>query len=260
MIDRLCFKRLFLLFCIAVNGILLIQCKQGTAVEKAQSIVDDAIHAHGSKIFDESSVEFKFRDKYYKSTRLNGKYLYTRFWEENGSVIHDELSNTGFIRHVGQTMVVLDSKKIDAFTSSVNAVFYFFGLPFNLNDPAVIKEYLGEVTLKDKKYDKIKVKFKPNEADKLIHDDTYVYWFGQSDHMLDYMAYDYVEPDDQGQRFRQAINRNKINGLTVQDYINFKPMNDSIPMLPEKMDEAWTNGQLQELSRIINENVKVTLK
>jgi hypothetical protein len=238
----------------------IFSCKESAPEDKAQSIIDAAIKAHGSKIFDHSTVQFKFRDRNYKSVRSDGKYVYSRFWDSLGTVIHDELSNTGFIRHVGQTMVNLDSKKITAYTNSVNGVFYFFALPFNLNDPAVIKEYLGEVTLLDKKYDKIKVSFKQNEADRMIHDDTYVYWFNKEDHLLDYLAYDYTEPDEKGLRFRQAINRRKINGLVVQDYINFKPKNDSIPIPVERLDEAWAGNQLQELSKIINELVKVTKK
>lgn len=240
--------------------LLLFTCKDSEPTDKAQSIVDAAIKAHGSKIFDRSTIQFKFRDRNYKSSRQDGKYIYSRFWDSLGTVIHDELSNNGFIRHVGQTMINLDSKKIESFTSSVNAVFYFFALPFNLNDPAVIKEYLGEVTLMDKKYDKIKVSFKQNEADRLIHDDTYVYWFNKDDHMLDFLAYDYTEPDEKGQRFRQAINRRNVNGLIVQDYINFKPKNDSIPILVTNLDEAWAGNQLKELSKIINELVKVTKK
>lgn len=243
-----------------VGLIVMLSCNESDPKDKAQSIVDAALKAHGSKIFDHSTVQFKFRDRNYKSVRSDGKYVYSRFWDSLGTVIHDELSNSGFIRHVGQTMVNLDSKKIIAYTNSVNGVFYFFALPFNLNDPAVIKEYLGEVTLLDKKYDKIKVSFRQNEADRMIHDDTYVYWFNTDDHLLDYLAYDYTEPDEKGLRFRQAINRREINGLVVQDYINFKPKNDSIPIPVERLDEAWAGNQLQELSKIINELVKVTKK
>jgi len=254
------YKLVFAICAIFLGITLFGHCKNPGSTDKAQAIVDASIKAHGSKIFDRSVVQFKFRDRNYKSSRLDGKFNYSRFWDSLGTVTHDEFSNTGFIRHVGQTMVNLDSKKLDAYTNSVNAVFYFFALPFNLNDPAVIKEYLGEVIIMDKKYDKVKVTFKPNEGDKMIHNDTYVYWFNQDDHMLDFLAYDYTEPDEKGLRFRQAINRRNINGLVVQDYINFKPKNDSIPMPVANLDEAWAGNQLQELSNIINELVKVTKK
>ncbi len=235
-------------------------CQKAQTVDQAQKIVDQAIKAHGGKIFDQANVEFKFRDRYYKSSRMNGKYRYERFWDSLGIIIHDELSNSGFIRHVGETMVILDSKKIDSYTSSINGVMYFFGIPFNLNDPGVIKEYLGEVTLMAQRYDKIKISFEADPTNRLIHDDTYVYWINKDSHTIDYLGYDYTEPDDKGTRFRQAINARMVSGLRVQDYVNFKPINDSIALAPEDLDQAWIGHQLVELSKIINENVKVTLK
>ncbi len=239
---------------------MFMACTPGSKTDPAQHFIDQACKAHGSELFDRSTIEFKFRDRNYKSSRLNGKYRYERFWDSAGVIIHDELTNGVFVRHVGQIMVKLDSKKINSLLNSVNAVFYFFALPFNLNDPAVVKEYLGEVTILDQRYDKIKITFKPNPNDRMIHDDAYVYWVNKKGHTIDFLGYNYTEPDEKGSRFRQAINRRKIQGLTVQDYINFKPIIDSIPMLPEDLDQAWVGNQLQELSKIINENVRVTLK
>ncbi|MEP7322194.1 MAG: DUF6503 family protein [Saprospiraceae bacterium] len=241
-------------------SLMFLSCGEKESADPAQRIIDKAIKANGSKIFDHSTVEFKFRDRYYKSTRTEGNYRYERFWDSTGIIIHDELTNAGLIRHVGQIKVILDAKKIDAYTNSVNSVFYFFALPFNLNDPAVIKELLGEVTLLDQRYDKIKITFKQNPSDKMIHEDVYVFWINKSNYYIDYIGYYYVEPGETGTRFRQAINRRKINGLTVQDYINFKPINDSTSIEVPDLDQAWVNNQLKELSRIINESVKVTLK
>ena len=249
-----------MLACIVFACIALSSCGEKESSDPAQRIVDKAFKAHGSNIFDHSIIEFKFRDRYYKSSRMGGKFRYERFWDSIGTTFHDDFDNNGLIRHVGQTKVILDEKKINAYTASVNSVLYFFALPFNLNDPSVIKEYLGEVTLLDHRYDKVKVTFKPSPNDRLIHDDIYVYWFNKKTHFIDYMGYSYVEPDEKGTRFRQAINRRKINGLTIQDYINFKPINDSIPPAVSDLDQAWVGNQLKELSRVINESVKVTLK
>jgi hypothetical protein len=242
-------------------AICLWACQEQKPVDKAQAIIDACIQAHGSKLFDRASIEFKFRDRNYKSSRKDGLYSYSRFWDSAGVIIHDQLTNTEFTRHIGEINAHLTPKKMDAFISSVNAVFYFFALPFNLNDPGVIKEYLGEVTLQDKRYDKIRIRFTVNPGDRMIHDDTYIYWIDQKDHWMDYIAYAYTEPDEEdGVRFRVAINRRKINGLTVQDYINYKPISDSIQYKIEDLDQAWAGNQLKELSKIINENVRVTLK
>ena len=48
--------------------------------------------------------------------------------------------------------------------------------------------------------------------------------------------------------------------MIVQDYINFKPINDSIPIPVQDLDMAWVGNQMQELSRIVNESVKITPK
>ena len=244
------------MLCIAA----MLSCGVKESTDPAQRIIDKAIRAHGSKIFDQSVIEFKFRDRNYKSTRSFGHFRYERFWDSTGTVIHDELTNNGLIRYMGNAKPILDAKKIDAYTASINSVLYFFALPFNLNDAPVIKEYLGEVTLLDQRYDKVKITFRPNANDKMIHDDIYVYWFNKKSNFIDYIGYSYKEPEETGIRFRQAINRREINGLTIQDYINFKPINDSVQTAVQDLDLAFAGNQLKELSRIINESVKVTLK
>ena len=253
------FKTIWYLW-ITVAAILAGCTSESSSTDPAQRLVDQAIKAHGVQLFDHASIDFKFRDRYYKSTRTNGKYRYERFWDENGVLTHDELTNSGFSRLINSKVVNLTSKDIDKFSNSVNAIFYFFALPYNLNDPAVIKEYLGEVTLMEQPYEKVKISFKQNESDRMIHDDIYVYWFHKKNHTLDYMGYSYTEPDESGLRFRQAINRRKVNGMIVQDYINFKPINDSIPIPVQDLDMAWVGNQMQELSRIVNESVKITPK
>ncbi|HNR07765.1 MAG TPA: hypothetical protein PKM27_10665 [Saprospiraceae bacterium] len=239
--------------------LLFYQCGPAGDEKDPQYLADLAIKAHGSKVFDQSIIEFKFRDRYYKSTRKDGKFIYERFWDSVGTVIHDVLDNRGFSRIVDQTEVILDAKKKEAFSNSLRGVFYFFGLPFQLNDPPVIKEYLGEVMLMEQPYHKLKIRFKPDPADQLIHDDVYVFWIHKKNHTVDYLAYSYTEPNERGLRFRQAINPRKIEGLRVQDYINYKPIRDSSSLKVEDMDMAWAGNQLTEMSRIINENVKIRL-
>lgn len=253
-------KRGFYLFLAALwSWLLLNNCKPAGDEKDPQYLADQAIRAHGSKIFDQSIIEFKFRDRYYKSTRLDGKFIYERFWDSLGTVIHDVLTNQGLTRIVDQTEVVLDAKKKEAYSNSLRGVFYFFGLPFQLNDPPVIKEYIGEVILMEQPYHKIRIRFKTDPADQLIHDDVYVFWIHKKNHTVDYLAYSYTEPDDKGLRFRQAINPRMVEGLRVQDYINYKPIQDSSALKVEDMDMALAGNQLTEISRIINENVKIRL-
>lgn len=71
---------------------------------------------------------------------------------------------------------------------------------------------------------------------------------------MDYLGYRY-HTDGGGMRFRKAIHPRRVNGALVQDYINFKPEDESIDI--HDLDELFNEGQLKELSRIINENVAI---
>ncbi|MEO0474056.1 MAG: DUF6503 family protein, partial [Bacteroidota bacterium] len=79
----------------------------------------------------------------------------------------------------------------------------------------------------------------------------------QKDHSLDFLAYSY-ETEGGGYRMREAINRRMINGVLVQDYINYKPVDEENVVL-EELDQVYEKGGLEELSRIINEEVYVTV-
>ena len=71
---------------------------------------------------------------------------------------------------------------------------------------------------------------------------------------IDFMAYSYLT-DGGGVRFREAINRREIKGLLIQDYVNHAAdKNTTLDKLPKLFEE----GKLENLSMIINENVRVT--
>ncbi|MEL7530725.1 MAG: hypothetical protein AAFN10_05425, partial [Bacteroidota bacterium] len=66
--------------------------------DKAQSIIDLSIEAHGGKRFANSSYQFDFRGKTYNWSTENGQYLYTRTFKDSMGLIRDYLSNDGFYR------------------------------------------------------------------------------------------------------------------------------------------------------------------
>ena len=74
---------------------------------------------------------------------------------------------------------------------------------------------------------------------------------------MDYLAYLY-HTDGGGMRFREAINPRRVNGVLIQDYINFKPEDESMDI--NNISELYENGELEELSRIINEGVAISIK
>ncbi|MEO0474144.1 MAG: DUF6503 family protein, partial [Bacteroidota bacterium] len=132
---------------------------QPPAASKAQQIIDAAINAHGGQYYDNLSVRFRFRDKSYDGSRNFGKYTYRRTFTDSLGLVQDELTNTQFVRNIDGIEAELPAKKIRAYSNSVNSVFYFFFLPFGLNDAAVNKESLGTASLNGQIYDKVKVYF-----------------------------------------------------------------------------------------------------
>jgi hypothetical protein len=232
---------------------LLLACNPAPS---AQEIVDKGIEAAGVQQLKNSSATFVFREIDYTYKMSNGGFEYTRSQQDSlGNTIKDVLTNDGLQRFLENEQVEITEKKQAAFSASINSVIYFAFLPMSLNDAAVIKEYKGLSNIKDIDYHKVKVTFKA-EGGGEDHEDEFYYWFDAKDYGLDYLAYNYREDDGQGVRFREAFNQRIINGVTIQDYRNFKPAEKTNFEL-ETMDQAFEKNQLTLLSVIELELVYV---
>jgi hypothetical protein len=219
---------------------------------KAQAVVDQTIAAHGGEKFEALKIAFDFRGRHYTAVRQGGLYTYTRSFTDTTGRVEDRLSNEGFIRKVNGRPVDLPAEREKAFSQSVNSVIYFALLPFGLNDPAVQKEYLGETTLQQEPYHKIRVTFAP-EGGGVDYEDEFIYWINQKSHQVDYLAYRY-QTDGGGLRFRKAYQPRVVAGLRFQQYINYEPADPQADLAG--MDKLFEAGQLKELSRIELENIR----
>lgn len=219
----------------------------------SQKVIDQCIKVHGGKAFTKAHYSFDFREKSFIYKRNKDQFQYTRtFIDKKGDEIKDVLTNEKFVRSVNSKVAVLDDKKRRAYSDALNSVHYFAFLPYFLNDAAANKKYLGLTTIKNIPYHKIQVTF-TEEGGGTDHDDVFVYWIREGDFTLDYLAYSY-HVNGGGVRFREAYNQRQVGKIRFQDYVNYKHQNKSFPV--EKMDEAFENGQLKELSRIDLVNVK----
>ena len=115
----------------------------------AQTIVDKAIEKACNGNCDHAEVSFTFRDKAYKSKRLEGAYILERITNDSTGIIRDELTNEGFTRSVNDIVLQLADTTALKLSNSVNSVHYFSQLPYGLNAPAVQKELIGTDTIKD---------------------------------------------------------------------------------------------------------------
>ncbi len=224
-------------------------------VFNAQEIVDKTVEVSGGDKFNTSTISFDFRDIHYKAIRNNGLYQYERFIADSIGQIRDVLSNDGFKRYINEKEAIVVDSMAAKYTRSVNSVHYFSVLPFGLNDAAVIKEYLGEVTIKNKMYYKIKVTFS-QEGGGDDYEDVFVYWIGKEDFKADYLAYSYMDsPTELGLRFREAYNERYVNNLRFVDYNNYKPEANITDLF--MLDSLFDSGKLKLLSKIENVNIKV---
>ena len=236
-------------------------CKE-ESLSDPQVIVDKAIEAHGGLEYENISAEFDFRDRHYTVDRKggrHGKFTYTRTTIDTLGVIKDVLIQArDFKRYLDGAEVAISEERRAAFTSSVNSVLYFALLPYPLNDAAVKKEFLGESEIDGVDYYKIKVTFGQVGGGEDF-EDVFCYWFNKESFKMDYLAYSYEEEDGWGTRFRKAINPRRVEGILFQDYINYKAKKElGIPPV-EDHDRLFSEGQLEELSRIENENILVKI-
>jgi len=221
---------------------------------KAKSILDKAVMAHGGYTYDNSHYAFTFREKKYTFQNQGVRFTYTSEIEKDNKVIFDKLDNIGFTRQIDGQKVKLTAAKSNSYAASLNSVIYFATLPHKLKDPAVIKSYIGDTKIKNEKYHVVEVKFnEENGGDDF--EDTYYYWIGKDDFIIDYFAYNY-KVSGGGVRLRSAYNKRNIDGIVFQDYINYKaPIGTPLDKLPQML----TRNKLSKLSLIETENV-VNLK
>ncbi len=234
--------------------ILVIACATPEKPLDADGIITNAIKAHGLNAITNKKIEFDFRDIHYTLLREEGKYTYTRSFQDSLGYVEDILINsTEFTRLVDEEKLEVDSVWTGKYSNSVNSVLYFVELPLRLMDPAAIKTYKGISTVKGKNYHLIEVRFSEEDGGKDF-EDVFLYWFDEQTFAMDYLAYSYIT-EGGGVRFREAFNKSEIGGVVFQDYINYKPEDKLTPL--EEMSTLYNDGELVELSRIENVNISV---
>ena len=203
---------------------------------------------------ERAKLSFNFRKKHYLVQLDQGKFRYESTGKDStGALVHDVLTNDGFTRSVDGQSVKLTEEDQQRFGNSLNSVVYFVLLPYPLNDPAVNATYLGEDSVRNEPYYKIRVTF-ARQGGGDDFDDEYIYWIHRERHTVDYLAYSF-EVNGGGSRFRAAYNPREVGGIRFDDYINYESTVDGFAL--ENYDQLFEAGQVKELSRIDTENVRV---
>ncbi len=235
-------------------ALLVFACSSPEKPLDSEGIIAKAIKTHGLDNITNKKIEFDFRDRHYSVLREDGKYTYTRSFQDSLGYVEDLLVNSSeFSRRVNGNEIEVDSIWTGKYSSSVNSVLYFIQLPLTLMDPAAMKSYKGIVTVKGKNYHLIEVRFTEENGGEDF-EDVFLYWFDEQTFSMDYLAYSYIT-EGGGVRFREAFNNRVVGGVVFQDYINYKPEDKLTPL--EEMSALFDKGELIELSRIENVNISV---
>jgi len=236
--------------------ILLISCTFEKTPETAQEIIDKSIEVSQTDKLANATLAFDFRDRRYVADRNNGAFRLERIATNGSEVLKDVLSNDGFQRLLNDEPFQVPDSMAVKYSESVNSVHYFSVLPFGLNDGAVNKKLLPEVTIKGKKYLKVEVTFDQNGGG-VDFEDVFVYWINKETFKVDYLAY-LFHINGGGIRFREVSKEHLIDGVRLVDYNNYKPNNKEIDV--RDMDKAFDNDQLTKVSEINMDNINIKLR
>jgi hypothetical protein len=234
--------------------LMVVSCNKEPKIS-AQYIIDRAIEVSGGDRFANSTIDFDFRNRHYKASRHNGVFQLEREFKDSLNIIRDIYNNTEYKRLVDDVPVHVADTMAVKYTNSVNSVHYFMVLPYGLNDTAVVKTYIGTVSIREKRYHKIKITFEEHGGGK-DYEDVFVYWFDTENYKLDYLAYlTYNSDRTIDLRFREAHNERFVNGIRFVDYNNYKPESMEVDLLT--LDTMFEDNDLILLSKIENENIVV---
>lgn len=220
----------------------------------AQAIVDSSIAVSGGDLYTSENIAFRFREIDYAMRQSPGKRVLERKIATDTGIIVDRRTNNSFTRLLEGVGVPVSDSMARVYSNSINSVHYFAYLPFGLNDPAVNKKLLGEVSMKGQGYYKVRITF-DREGGGDDFDDIYYYWFNKKTLKPDYLAYSF-HVNGGGQRFRVAYNERYRSGIRFVDYENYKNADTIVPLV--KIDSLYMADKLELLSKIVLEDIVIT--
>ena len=237
--------------------VLCISCKNNQKESlTAVQIINKSIAVNGGELYTKASIDFLFRDNKYTKKFQNGEVVLSRTTKKDSNLIFDTLKAGKLTRSINGEHIIIADSTANKYANSINSVHYFAYLPYGLNNTAVKKELLDNITIKGKSYFKIKVTFQEQGGGEDF-EDTYIYWINTKTYKVDYLAYDY-KVNEGGIRFRVAFNERIINGIRFVDYRNYMPKKNSKAKV-ETMDTYFLEHKLNLLSTIALEDIHVVM-
>lgn len=241
---------------ILILAVFVTSCQEEKEQISAEEIITKTIEIAGGDFYKRATIEFKFRDHNYKSTRNGGEFQLERTISDSTGTLRDVVNNTGYQRFKNDTLATVPDSMAVRYSSSVNSVHYFSHLPYGLNDKAVSKKLVGDAEIKGEPYYQLKITFQ-QEGGGADHHDEFLYWIHKEKYTIDYLAYKFLV-NDGGIRFREAFNPRIIQGIRFVDYHNYKIDDYTTDLC--NLDELFEEGKLDFLSTIKTEDIIVEVK
>lgn len=227
-----------------------------TNAERANALIAQTQNAHASDSLDGARLSFSFRGTEYSAQFGGGGQLYARYGQDALGPFADTLDTRGFRRTRGAHTDSLPPAAALTAEESLNSVLYFALLPRPLTDDAVQPRHLGETRIGDESYQVLDVTF-GREGGGRDWQDRFVYWIHDERHTIDFFAYAF-HVNGGGIRFRQAFGAREIEGVRMQNYLNFAPTDETLsPNDLERLPQLWRAGRLRHLSDVTLDDVRV---
>jgi hypothetical protein len=241
-------KKLLFAFCLFP----ILGCRPKAEPPAVQEIVDGSIKVSGGEQYKSSMISFDFRGHHYVMEPHESGRILKRIRFTDSVTVTDVKQGNEFQRLMNDSVVAVPDSMAIRYANSINSVHYFAYLPYGLNDPAVNKKLLGEVTVDGRPYYEVQVTF-DREGGGKDYEDVYVYWFNKQNLKPDYLAYEF-ETDGGGLRFRKAYNERYVGGIRFVDYYNYE---SEVGIHPSLLDSLYQAGKLRLLSKIELRNIEV---
>ena len=224
--------------------------------QKIEEIIKKTIEVAGGENYKKATISFNLREYNYRSQRNGLEFSLERQFVAGSDSILDVVSNSGFQRYVNDSLRKIPDSLLTRFNKEVKTVHYFAHLPYGLDNLGLNKDLLDDTRINGKPYFQLKMTYGKGESGVAGHD-QFLYWIHKENYTVDYLAYKFEE-EEEGIRFRAAVNPRVIKGIRFVDYHNYTAVKPDTQL--EALDELYEKDKLKFLSTIETEVLKVEVK
>ncbi|MFN8358026.1 MAG: DUF6503 family protein [Spirosomataceae bacterium] len=226
---------------------LFLSCQHQTPAQLADTILDGAVVRYGGSTYEQVRVTFEHNNQQFQLEQKGQRYRYERF--SKGASAHDIITPDSTLST--GTLPLNQAERL-ANRVALTTVAYWTFLPYLLRHTAGQKMYLGEVSINDELYFKIRI-LPDTTSEAYRVGKAFMLWIHTKENTVDYIAY---ERPDGKLRFGKAVHPQQVEGLRFQDVVFYQPVlpDATLPI----MEKLFLSSKLSEAERFELKNLKVS--